>query len=56
MQRVVFNAHYLAYCDDAVDTWFRTVLAPESSSFEALGFDFMVKTLNITWDAPLTFN
>ena len=23
MQRVVFNAHYLAYCDDAADLWFR---------------------------------
>ena len=25
MQRVVFNAHYLAYCDDAADLWFRTL-------------------------------
>jgi YbgC/YbaW family acyl-CoA thioester hydrolase len=23
MQRVVFNANYLAYCDDAADLWFR---------------------------------
>ena len=28
MQRVVFNAHYLAYCDDAADLWFRTIGAP----------------------------
>ena len=21
MQRVVFNSHYLAYCDDAVESW-----------------------------------
>src|SRR5688500_1093405 len=28
MQRVVFNAHYMAYCDDAVDTWFRAFLTP----------------------------
>jgi len=55
MQRVVFNAHYLAYCDDAVDTWFRTVLTPDGTGFESLGFDFMVKTLAITWDTPLTF-
>ena len=26
MQGVVFNAHYLAYCDDAVDTWLRQAL------------------------------
>ena len=23
MQKVVFNANYLAYIDDATDTWFR---------------------------------
>ncbi|MFM7093508.1 MAG: acyl-CoA thioesterase, partial [Actinomycetota bacterium] len=23
MQKVVFNAHYLAYCDDAADCWMR---------------------------------
>ncbi len=54
MQKVVFNAHYLAYCDDAVDTWFRKVLAPDGSGFESLGFDFMLKTAAITWHAPLT--
>ena len=55
MQRVVFNAHYMAYCDDAVDTWFRSVLAPDGSGFESLGFDFMLKTAPLTWHAPLTF-
>jgi acyl-CoA thioester hydrolase len=53
MQRVVFNAHYMAYCDDAVDTWMRTVLAPNGEGFESLGFDFMLKTATISWDAPL---
>ena len=55
MQKVVFNAHYMAYCDDAVDNWFRAVLAPDGSGFEALGFDFMLKKCAITWDAPLVF-
>lgn len=55
MQRVVFNAHYMAYCDDAVDTWFRSVLTPDGSGFESLGFDFMLKTMTITWDGPLRF-
>ena len=54
-QGIVFNAHYMAYCDDAVDTWFRSVLAPDGSGFESLGFDFMLKTISITWHAPLTF-
>ena len=33
MQGVVFNAHYLAYCDDACDSWFRSC----SSNFEEQG-------------------
>jgi len=55
MQKVVFNAHYLAYCDDAVDTWFRSVLAPDGSGFESIGFDFMLKTVTVTWHGPLVF-
>jgi acyl-CoA thioester hydrolase len=55
MQRVVFNAHYMAYCDDAVDSWFRTVLTPDGDGFESLGFDFMLKTATLTWHAPLVF-
>jgi acyl-CoA thioester hydrolase len=55
MQRVVFNAHYFAYCDDAVDTWFRSVLAPDGSGFEAIGFDFMLKKAELVWHAPLVF-
>ncbi|CAB4887085.1 unannotated protein [freshwater metagenome] len=55
MQKVVFNAHYMAYCDDAVDTWFRTALAPDGHGFESLGFDFMLKAATITWDGPLRF-
>jgi acyl-CoA thioester hydrolase len=45
MQGVVFNAHYLAYCDDACDSWFRSRLG----RFEDLGFDFMLKKAEITW-------
>lgn len=55
MQRVVFNANYFAYCDDAVDTWFRAALAPDGGGFEALGFDFMLKRAELTWHAPLVF-
>ena len=55
MQGVVFNANYLAYADDAVDTWFRAVLTPDGEGFEAIGFDFMLKTATVTWHAPLVF-
>ncbi len=45
MQGVVFNAHYLAYCDDACDSWMRAVVG----SFEGLGWDFMLKRAELTW-------
>jgi YbgC/YbaW family acyl-CoA thioester hydrolase len=54
MQRVVFNAHYLAYCDDAIDTWFRTALGA-GGGMDQMGFDFMVKSVNLTWHRPLVF-
>ena len=46
MQRVVFNAHYLAYCDDAADLWFRTL----GAALENDVWDVMVKRAEITWD------
>jgi YbgC/YbaW family acyl-CoA thioester hydrolase len=46
MQRVVFNAHYLAYCDDAADVWFRAV----GAGLEDDWWDVMVKRAEVTWD------
>ncbi len=51
MQGVVFNANYLAYVDDAVDTWVRERLG----HFEDLGFDFMLKKATFEWQGPATF-
>lgn len=48
MQQVVFNAHYLAYCDDAVMCWLATRLAERVHEF-----DCMLKTVNIVWHRPL---
>jgi acyl-CoA thioester hydrolase len=45
MQKVVFNAHYLAYIDDAVDRWMREL----DTRFESLGWDFMVKHASLEW-------
>ena len=45
MQRVVFNAHYLAYCDDAADLWFRSL----GATLEGGDWDVMVKKATITW-------
>lgn len=52
MQGVVFNAHYLAFIDDANDTWFRTVLG---SGFERDGYDIMLKKAVVEWQAALRF-
>lgn len=51
MQGVVFNAHYLAYVDDAADTWFRLRLG----QYEDHGFDCMVKKATIEWASPARF-
>jgi acyl-CoA thioester hydrolase len=45
MQRVVFNAHYLAYCDDAADHWFRRC----GALLEGGAWDAMVKKAVVTW-------
>src|SRR5690606_13642628 len=39
MQQVVFNAHYLAYCDDPADLWFQAM----GLDFGDGGWDVMVK-------------
>jgi acyl-CoA thioester hydrolase len=51
-QGIVFNAHYLAYLDDAVDCWLRS-LDPAFES--ALGWEVVVKRTEITWHSPARF-
>lgn len=43
-QGVVFNAHYLAYLDDVVDSWLREF----EGDFESLGWDLMLKNVNLS--------
>jgi acyl-CoA thioester hydrolase len=50
MQQVVFNAHYLAFCDDAAERW----LAARSLNVFALGWDFMLKKAVIEWSGSAT--
>jgi YbgC/YbaW family acyl-CoA thioester hydrolase len=51
MQRIVFNAHYLAYVDDASDSWMRSMF---DGSFEDAGFDFVLKRADVTWHGTAT--
>ena len=48
-QGVVFNAHYLAYVDDALETWLR----PLRESGGAGDWDVMVVRCNIEWYGSL---
>ncbi|MFZ9721141.1 MAG: acyl-CoA thioesterase [Ilumatobacteraceae bacterium] len=48
MQKVVFNAHYLAYCDDAAMCWFSARLGERMHEF-----DCMLKSVKVVWHRPL---
>lgn len=50
MQRVVFNAHYMAYCDDAVERW----LATKGVRVNDVGWDFMLKKAVLEWQGSAT--
>ena len=52
MQGVVFNAHYLAYCDDAFDKWLRTLFG----QFEDDHWDVMLKKAEVTWHGAARLN
>lgn len=59
MQGVVFNAHYLAYADDAVMQWFLSALPADAmyvAGNAAATFDFMVKKAVVTWSDGSTVN
>ena len=61
IQRVVFNANYLVYCDDVVDSWTRIAFADrllatdDPTNLHAIGFDFMLKNVNLTWYSPARY-
>lgn len=47
-QGVVFNANYLAYVDDTMDHWMRSLGGAEWTS----GWDVMLKAARILWHGP----
>ena len=50
MQGVAFNAHYLAWCDDALEVWF----AETGLRGAGLGWDCMVVKAVLEWSAAAT--
>jgi acyl-CoA thioester hydrolase len=53
MQRVVFNAHYLTYVDEAGDAWFRRALGDDYYSSGSL--DIVLKRADVTWHGSAGF-
>lgn len=49
-QQVVFNAHYLAWCDEAMERWFRHT----GMRLSETGWDFMLKRAEIEWQGSAT--
>jgi acyl-CoA thioester hydrolase len=51
MQGVVFNAHYHAYCDDAVEHWMKHLGMREVAG----DWDFMLKKSTIEWTSAARY-
>jgi acyl-CoA thioester hydrolase len=52
MQGIVFNAHYLAYVDDAMTRWQATLGHP----YTDLGYDCMVVRAELDWRGSARFD
>jgi len=50
MQRVVYNAHYLTFVDDGVETWLQVL----GVNVYDHGWDFMLKKATIEWQSAAT--
>lgn len=48
-QGVVFNAHYLAYIDDTLESWLDQAVSRDWET----SWDFMLKTATIVWQGPV---
>jgi acyl-CoA thioester hydrolase len=56
MQGVVFNSHYLAYCDDAFGAWVEATLPGAMVAVGNNGsFDVMLKQAVVTWHRALRY-
>lgn len=51
-QGVVFNAHYLTYCDEAVGRWWTSA----GLTFGDHGWDVMVKKIVVEWSGSAGFD
>lgn len=52
VQRVVFNAHYLAYFDDAMSAYWRALAVPYAAAMQRLGGDVFLRRSSVDYLAP----
>lgn len=56
MQAVVFNGHYLTYCDVCVTEYWRAIGLPYPSAFSELGIDAFVRKATIEYHGPARYD
>lgn len=56
MQAVVFNGHYLTYCDVCVTEYWRAIGLPYPSAFRQLDIDAFVRRASIEYHAPARYD
>jgi acyl-CoA thioester hydrolase len=50
MQKVVYNAHYMTYCDEAMSSWLAEVFGPYDENF-----DWMLVRCELDWQGSATW-
>lgn len=56
MQGIVFNGHYLTYCDVAITEYWRAVGYEYPKPVELLGIDFFVVKASLEYHAPARYD
>jgi acyl-CoA thioester hydrolase len=56
LQGVVFNGHYLTYCDVCVTEYWRAIGMPYPSAFLEIGSDLFVRKATLEYHAPAAFD
>ncbi len=56
MQKIVFNAHYLMYCDTAISDYWRALALPYEAAMEHLGGDLYVKKASLAYHASARYD
>jgi acyl-CoA thioester hydrolase len=56
LQGVVFNGHYLAYCDVCVTEYWRAIGMTYPAAFLAMGSDLFVRKATLEYHAPAQYD